>query len=53
VLIGGMVFPLFAAIYYWVPLASSRPLSERLGRWVYGLMFVGVTSPSSRCISRV
>ena len=24
VLIGGMVFPLFAAIYYWVPVASKR-----------------------------
>ena len=42
VLIGGMVFPLFAALYYWVPTASSRPLSERLGRWVFWLMFVGV-----------
>jgi cytochrome c oxidase subunit I+III len=42
VLIGGMVFPLFAAIYYWLPVASKRPLSERLGRWVFGLMFLGV-----------
>lgn len=42
VLIGGMVFPLFAAIYYWTPMASSRALSERLGRWVFGLMFTGM-----------
>jgi len=42
VLIGGMVFPLFAAIYYWVPMASSRPLSERLGKWAFWLMFVGM-----------
>jgi cytochrome c oxidase subunit I+III len=42
VLIGGMVFPLFAAIYYWVPTASRYPLSEKIGRWVFGLMFVGV-----------
>jgi cytochrome c oxidase subunit I+III len=42
VLIGGMVFPFFAALYYWVPVASRRALSERLGRWVFGLMFVGV-----------
>ena len=42
VLIGGMVFPLFAALYYWIPTASSRPLSERVGRWVFGLMFAGV-----------
>jgi cytochrome c oxidase subunit I+III len=41
VLIGGMVFPLFAAFYYWAPTASVRPLSERLGRWVFGLLFVG------------
>jgi cytochrome c oxidase subunit I+III len=41
VLIGGMVFPLFAAFYYWAPTASIRPLSERLGRWVFGLLFVG------------
>ncbi|MCB5175725.1 cbb3-type cytochrome c oxidase subunit I [Microvirga lenta] len=42
VLIGGMVFPLFAALYFWIPAASKRPLSERLGRWVFGLMFLGV-----------
>ena len=41
VLIGGMVFPLFAAIYYWTPMSSARPLSERWGRWVFWLMFVG------------
>jgi len=42
VLIGGMVFPLFAAFYYWAPHASRRPLSERLGRWVFALLFTGV-----------
>ena len=41
VLFGGMVFPLFAAFYYWTPAFSCRPLSERLGRWVFGLIFVG------------
>ncbi|MGZ8216652.1 cbb3-type cytochrome c oxidase subunit I [Methylomagnum sp.] len=41
VLVGGMVFPLFAAFYYWMPYVSKRPLSERLGRWVCGLLFVG------------
>jgi cytochrome c oxidase subunit I+III len=41
VLIGGMVFPLFGAFYYWAATASSKLLSERLGRWVFGLMFVG------------
>jgi cytochrome c oxidase subunit I+III len=41
VLIGGMVFPLFAAFYYWLPYCSANALSERAGRWVFGLMFVG------------
>ena len=41
VLFGGMVFPLFAAIYYWTPAFSTRPLSERLGRWAFGLIFAG------------
>ena len=41
VLVGGMVFPLFAAIYYWAPAFSRRALSERLGKWAFGLMFVG------------
>ena len=41
VLIGGMVFPVFASLYYWAPIYKGRQLSERWGRWVFGLMFVG------------
>jgi cytochrome c oxidase subunit I+III len=41
VLIGGMVFPLIGAFYYWAPHFTGRMMSERLGRWVFGLMFVG------------
>ncbi len=41
VLFGGMVFPLFAAFYYWTPFISRRALSERLGRWAFWLMFAG------------
>ncbi|WP_414476024.1 cytochrome c oxidase subunit I [Microvirga sp. M2] len=41
VLIGGMVFPLFAALYYWTPTVTGRMLSERLGRWAFWLMFIG------------
>jgi cytochrome c oxidase subunit I+III len=41
VLIGGMVFPLFAALYYWGPVVTRRMLSERLGRWAFWLMFIG------------
>jgi cytochrome c oxidase subunit I+III len=41
VLIGGMVFPIFAALYYWTPVATGRLMSERLGRWAFALIFVG------------
>ncbi|MBK8019050.1 MAG: cbb3-type cytochrome c oxidase subunit I [Betaproteobacteria bacterium] len=43
VLIGGMVFPLFAGLYYWAPLAAGRPLSERLGHWACATLFAGIT----------
>lgn len=41
VLIGGLVFPLFAGIYYWAPLYNGHQLSERVARWSFGLMFAG------------
>jgi cytochrome c oxidase subunit I+III len=41
VLIGGMVFPMFAALYYWLPLVNGHRMSERLARWVFALMFGG------------
>ena len=41
VLVGGMVFPLFAVFYYWAPMVSRNMLSERLGRYVFWLMFIG------------
>ena len=40
VLIGGVVFPLFAGLYYWLPKITGRMLSERNGRWQFWLMFV-------------
>ncbi|MFN2557711.1 MAG: cbb3-type cytochrome c oxidase subunit I, partial [Nitriliruptorales bacterium] len=42
VLIGGVVFPIFAGIYYWFPKFTGRLLDERLGRWNFWLLFVGV-----------
>ena len=43
VLIGGMVFPLFAALLLlgaaW---SAARLLASGSGRWAFGLMFVGV-----------
>ncbi|WP_166254433.1 cytochrome c oxidase subunit I [Marinobacter salicampi] len=41
VLIGGMVFPLFAALIYYLPRATGRMLSERLGKWHFWLFFIG------------
>ncbi len=41
VLIGGSVFPLFGALHYWFPKFTGRMLSERLGKWTFGLMFAG------------
>jgi cytochrome c oxidase subunit I+III len=41
VLIGGMVFPVFAAVYYWTPWVTGRLLSARLGRWAFALIFIG------------
>ena len=42
VLIGGMVLPLLAGFYYWTPMLRGRQLSEKLGRVVFWLVFVGV-----------
>jgi cytochrome c oxidase subunit I+III len=41
VLIGGMVFPVFAGLYYWTPLINGHRLSERWSRWAFAAMFVG------------
>ena len=41
VLIGGVLFPIFAGLYYWIPKISGKMLSERLGRWNFALMFIG------------
>jgi cytochrome c oxidase subunit 1 len=41
VLIGGAVFPLIGALYYWFPKMTGRMMSERLGRWNFWLFFIG------------
>ena len=41
VLIGGAVFPLMGAVYYWYPKFVGRLMNERCGRWVVGLVFIG------------
>jgi cytochrome c oxidase subunit I len=40
VLIGGAVFPLVGAVYYWFPKITGRMLSETLGRWNFWLAFI-------------
>ncbi len=41
VLIGGTVFPLFGAFYYWWPKLTGRMMSERLGGASFACFFVG------------
>jgi cytochrome c oxidase subunit I+III len=41
VLIGGVLFPIIAAMYYWWPLLRGHRLSERWGRWIFALVFGG------------
>jgi len=42
VLFGGAVFPILAGLYYWLPKLTGRMAGERLGRWAFGLVFVGM-----------
>jgi cytochrome c oxidase subunit I len=42
VLLGGSVFAIFGAIYYWFPKITGRMLGEGLGRISFTLMFLGV-----------
>jgi cytochrome c oxidase subunit I+III len=40
VLIGGVIFPFYAGLYYWLPKVTGRMLSERLGKVNFWMMFV-------------
>jgi cytochrome c oxidase subunit I len=40
-MVGGVVFPVFAAVYFWFPKFSGRLLNERLGRWHFWLFLIG------------
>jgi cytochrome c oxidase subunit I+III len=42
VLVGINVFPVLAAFYYWLPKMTGRMLDERLGRWNFWTMFIGM-----------
>lgn len=41
VLIGGVIFPILAALHYWLPLIINRQPNEALGRWSFWLIFLG------------
>jgi len=41
VLLGGLLFTLFGAIYYWFPKATGKMLSETLGKWHFWLLVIG------------
>jgi cytochrome c oxidase subunit I len=41
-LVGGSVMTLFAMTYYWWPKMTGRMLNEKVGTWVFWLMFLGI-----------
>jgi cytochrome c oxidase subunit I+III len=41
VLVGGAVFPLLGAVYYWFPKVTGRLLHEGLGKASFWLLFIG------------
>ena len=40
-LLGGVVFAIFAGLFYWWPKMFGRRLGERLGKWQFWMLFVG------------
>jgi cytochrome c oxidase subunit I len=41
VIVGGILFAIFAGIYYWFPKATGRMLDERLSKWHFWLFLIG------------
>lgn len=41
VLIGGVIFPILAALHYWMPLMMGKMLDERIAKWSFWLIFIG------------
>ena len=41
VIVGGILFALFAAFYYWYPKMTGRMLDETLGKWHFWLFLIG------------
>ena len=42
VLIGGSLMAIFAALFYWWPKMFGKVLDEKLGKWQFFLLFVGM-----------
>src|SRR5690348_9278593 len=42
VLVGANMFPVFAALYYWLPKMTGRMMSETLGKISFWIMFIGI-----------
>ena len=41
VIVGGILFALFGAFYYWFPKMSGRMYNETLGKWHFWLFLIG------------
>jgi cytochrome c oxidase subunit 1 len=41
VIVGGLIFGLFAGLFYWWPKMFGRMLDEKLGKWTFWLFFIG------------
>ena len=41
VIVGAIVFMIFAAVYYWFPKATGKLLDESLGKWHFWLFLIG------------
>jgi cytochrome c oxidase subunit 1 len=41
VIVGAIIFAIFAAFYYWFPKMIGRMLSEKLGKWHFWLFVIG------------
>jgi cytochrome c oxidase subunit 1 len=41
IIVGGILFTIFAAFYYWFPKMTGRMLDETLGKWHFWLFVIG------------
>jgi cytochrome c oxidase subunit 1 len=41
VLVGGILFTIFGAIYYWYPKMTGKMLDEKLGKWHFWIFLIG------------